>query len=231
MKLKINFKNPRLEKLQGFVFPLITLVIIVGLSVTIGKAMVARVFEIRDTINLLNTKNAILGTKKQTLNALNKDELTRGVKAATQAIPDEGPVLPAFVAIRSVALSKGLQVNNVRFSGSVDTSTNLKIINFTFDTQGTLQATIGFLRDIKNTAPLIRVQKVKFAVNENNVSGSITVHSMWEPLPETYGRVDDPIDVLGQAEKELLQKMTELTKATTNAPSTGAVGRKNPFSY
>ncbi|MDO8452531.1 MAG: hypothetical protein Q7S79_02145 [bacterium] len=229
---KFNFKNPKFEKLQGFLFPLVTLAIIVGLSVTVGKAMVNRVFEIRDTIAELNSKNTILVAKRQTLTNLNKDELTRGVKASTRAIPDEGPVLPAFVAIRAVATSKGLQVNNVRFSGSVDSSTNLKIINFSFDTQGTLQATIGFLRDIKNTAPLIRVQKVKFAVNENNVSGSITVHSMWEPLPETYGKVDDPIGALGQAEKELLAKMMELTTVTTNAPSTGAVGgRKNPFSY
>ena len=230
--LKFNLKDKRFDKLRGFVFPLLTLALIVGLSATVGKAMVLRVFEIRDTIAELGSKNTILGAKKQTLNSLNKDELARGVKATTQAIPDEGPVLPAFVAIRSVALSKGLQVNNVRFSGSVESSTNLKVINFSFDTQGTLQGTIGFLRDIKNTAPLIRVQKVRFAVNDNSVSGNIVVHSLWEPLPATYGRVDDPIDSLGQAEKELLAKMMELTTVTTNAPSTGAVGgRKNPFSY
>lgn len=231
-KSKLDLKSTQLEKLQSFVFPLMTLAIIVGLSATVGKSMVERLFEIRDNMKELTAKNGVLGEKKQILNGLNEGDLTAGVRASTLAIPQEGPVLPAFVAIRSVALTKGLSINNVRFSGSVETSSNLRVVNFTFDTRGTLEGTIGFLREIKTMAPLTRVQKVKFAVSEGTVTGSITVHSLWEPLPETFGKVDDPIDTIGAAEKELLTKMSELKTPTTNAPSTGTIGgRKNPFSF
>ena len=231
-KPKLDLKSAKFEKLQSFMFPLVTLAIIVGLSATVGKSMVDRLFEIRDNIKELTTKNGVLAEKKQILTGLNEGELNANVRAATLAIPQEGPVLPAFVAIRSVALSKGLSINNVRFSGSVETSSNLRVVNFTFDTRGSLEGTIGFLREIKNMAPLTRVQKVKFAVSEGTVTGNVTVHSLWEPLPETFGKVDDPIDPIGAAEKELLTKMAELKTPITNAPSTGTIGgRKNPFSF
>lgn len=228
---KFDMKNPKFEKFRSFVFPVVSLVIIVGLSVTVGKSMVNRVFEIRGSIKELTGKNEILTSKKKILNSLDKNELTQGVNSSTLALPKEEPVLPAFVAIRAVALSRGLSINGIRFSGSTDSATNLKVINFTFDTTGSLPSALAFLKDIKGTAPLIRVRKLKFAVNEGSVSGNVTVYSIWEPLPETFGKVDDPIDDLALAEKELLAKMAELKTPTTNAPSTGPRGKKNPFSF
>lgn len=228
----LNTKNTKLESLRSFLLPVATFIILVGLSATVGRTIVNLLLEAKDSIGELTAKNETLTAKKQILSSLDKEELVRNVQSSTRAFPNEGPILPAFVAIRSTALSKGIQLNNVRFSGSKDNVTNLQAVNFSFDTRGTLQASIDFLREIKKIAPLMRVQKVKFAVNQDSVSGSIVVSSLWEPLPETFGKVDDAISTIEAAEKELLSKMADLKSVTTSAPSSGPVGgRKNPFSF
>lgn len=218
---------------KNFTLPLITLLILLLLTVTLGRAIVGRLLGTRASIAQLQKEGELLVVKLDALSALGQDELARTSQSAVAAIPSESSTLFALAAIRELALSRGLDVSNLRVAEIPDLEKGgVKAVELNFDTQGGFFQTLGFLNDLGGSAPLMRVSKAKFSVSASSSLTKFTVVSAWGSLPKTVGKVTDPLQTLTSSEQEVLGRLTSLRRLSgVQTEAAPPQGRTNPFGF
>lgn len=218
---------------RNFTLPLITLLILLLLTATLGRAIVGRILGTRANILQLQKEGQLLAAKLDALSALSQDELARSSQNAVAALPSESSTLFALAAIRELALSRGLELSNLRVSEIADLEKGgVKAIELQFDTQAGFFQTLGFLNDLGGSAPIMRVSKAKFSVSAASSLTKFTVVSAWGSLPKTVGKVTDPLETLTSSEQEVLGRLTALRRLTgIQTEASPPQGRTNPFGF
>ncbi len=218
---------------KSFVLPALAFLILLLLTITLGRAIVGGIFATRANISQLKKEGKILSAKLDTLSSLNQDEMARASQNAIAAIPSESSTLFAVASLRELARARDLELGSLRVAEIADLEKGgVKAVELQFDTQGGFFQTLGLLNDLSGTAPLLRVSKAKFNVSGGSSSTKFTVISAWGSLPKTVGKITDPLETLTASEQELLGRLNNLRRLS-GAPTEASPpqGRTNPFAF
>lgn len=220
------------QKYKPFLLPVLTLVIIVILSLTLGKFLLGKVFETRTQISELQEKNKSLEAKEQLLSRSGSEGLKQQVSAAVAAIPSENSSLFLLSTIRALTNESGLQISDFGIREDQDVKQGSRLVQARLDLQGSIFSALSFLGAIQNSAPLVKVTSLNFTLSGVNILAKVTVVSSWSPLPSELSRVDSPIEGLSNPEQELLGKLSQLrmpriTEVLTSQPA----GKPDPFAF
>lgn len=219
-------------KYRPLIFPSLILIIVVFLTLTLGRFTFNQIIEARENIKQLEEKNKALENKKNILSSLNTGELDRDVKTTVLAVPADNPSIFALSAIRGLALENGLSVSTFKVTEREEGKGKGRSVELTFDTSGSIFSTMSFLKIIQSSAPLIKITNVQFTVTGGSSLTRVTAVTFWGSLPTQLGQVDTPVQGLNDSERELLRKLGELKQPEISevVPSqTG--GKENPFAF
>lgn len=224
----------RYAKYQPVIGPVIVLLVLLVLSLTLGNFLWGRLSTVRQELQAEKKRNAALSAKLDILEGLNQGQLESLLSSATAAIPSSDSTLFALSSIRQKAQDRAVSLANLRVIVREETSKKreAKSVEMRFDIQGGLVPTITFLNDLRNTAPLTKVSKIRLSVSGGSVLANVSLLSFWGPLPEKLGKVEDPIETLTGAEEELLTRLSELElPAGRQIVPAPPQGRENPFAF
>lgn len=221
------------HKYRPIVLPGLVLLVMLILTVTVGKAMVVKVLDSRTQIDELGRKNQALEAKKNILEEVGKTDLKGQVEAAVMAVPDDGSSLPALATLRGLAVKRNLGVVSARVNDkSTKANKGTNLADVIISLQGNLVDTLQFLNDVKKSSPLMKISTVDIALKESSASLNLVVSSVWGPLPKAVGGVDEPIEGLRTAEQEVVAKLKALERPTeARFNILGPQGRNNPFVF
>ena len=213
--------------------PLFVIVIVLTLSLTAGRVMFERITETKNNISGLEENNKLLEAKKDILSTLGQADLKGEAEAALNAVPGENSSLLSMSSIRGLAARRNLSILDARVedkSNKNEKSVNLVDINISI--QGNISNVVLFLNDIKKTAPLTKITQANISLRNNNANLSLTLTSIWSPLPTQLGKIEQPIEDLRSADRGIAAKLKELQKPTEASFNLLAPqGRDNPFVY
>lgn len=225
------------EQYRPVLGPALVLLVVLVLSLTLGRFLVGRLFETRQRITEVSGKNEILETKLSTLQGLSAGTLSQELEVAVRAIPSSDSTLFALATIRQLANERNLTINNLRVLATDPEGKKrpgqIRKVELRFDLQGGLAPTISFLDELRGSSPLAKVIKVRSTVSGASALTNLSVLSSWSPLPEDIGKVFSAVQTLSGEEQRLLSEMTGLRPPQGVEPVTPSApqGRENPFAF
>lgn len=217
--------------------PALVLSLVLLLSLTLGRFLVDRLLATREQIGKVGRQNELLEGKLVTLQSLNQGSLTQDFELAIQAIPSSDSTLFSLATIRQLTNDRSLTINNLRIIGT-DPGENKKVgemrkVELRFDIQGGLTPTVSFLDELRKSAPLMKVVRVRSTISGSAALTNLSILSSWSPLPETIGKVDDPLQTISQDEKNILSQLGQLRppQGVGLVIPAAPQGRENPFAF
>lgn len=221
------------RKYKPFVLPVLTFAVVVVLSSTLGKFLLEKIFEARSQITSLESQNRLLEAKQQLLSSFSDEEVKRQTGAVSLAVPSESPSIPLLSLVRTLANENAVVISDFRVEESQEAKKTARQVQASFSGQGSIFSIISFLRSVGDSVPLTKVSGIKFTVSGINIDAKLTVVSSWAPVPQELGKVENPIEGISSAEKELLGKLSGLKKPQIFVSSGGSepAGKPDPFSF
>jgi hypothetical protein len=219
-------------KYRAFILPVITVIVIVALSATVGNYLVNNIINTNSDLESLKIENAALTSKFQVLSSVDQSGLSSQVNNAVDAIPAKPSTLPALASLRSFAAQRSLDLSGFTVKDSNDLKSNARSIQIDISVTGNEENILGLLNDLKSASPLMKVSSVNLHNNESDSRATVTVLSYWGPLPTSLGKPNSPIEGLKNNEEEQLESLQGLKKPQTGTltPS-NPQGKENPFAF
>jgi hypothetical protein len=224
-------------KYRIFTLPVITFLIVITLSLTLGKYMVDSIFSTRDELTSLNQKKAVLQAKDNLLSTVDSNQLRAESKAAMLAVPSETPSLPALATIRTVASQRGINLTNFTVAEGGDNKQAIRTLKIDVTVYGNLTGVVGFINDLNGYAPLMKVSDANINISTGNLANArLTFVSAWAPLPQSLGKTDSPLDPIKTNEQQIIDQLNSLKTVGTSSVSVGSASesggvRSNPFEF
>ncbi len=221
-------------KYRQWLLPIVTVLVIIGLSATVGKYIVDNIISTKSDIDNLKTQNMALESKVQVLSGVDSNALSKEVASAVEAVPGESSTLPALATLRSFVQQRGLDLLSFNVLGQTNSKQGAgNSVEINLVLVGKREDIISLLNDLKTVAPLMRTTSASIVSTQDGaVRANVTVLSYWSPLPQTLGKADQPIETLKKNEQDQANALGELKKPESGAlvPS-NPQGKENPFTF
>lgn len=238
---KIEFNK---EKLKENLVPILVGGIIFLLSVTVFKNTVTNLLKLSSENKNLSEKLSVLSKKSQLLQSLDEIEISKQVKKLEEVFPSEKPILNLLTSLNQLAQEEevifgGLELKPGRIKKQkkssekteeavvVQETTGLQEFDISFEIEGELENITDFTSQLEKNAPLVRIEG--FSLSLDGPSANLEVRVFYQPFPESLGSIEEPVPVLTEKEKEILEEIADYRKIEAikaNAP----VGKENIFS-
>lgn len=198
-----------------FLLPVITIVIVVGLSAKFLLPKVGDIQKILLETQKINQELASLESKAGKLNELKNSSLTADFQQMEMLLPSEKNIMLIFstlgnlekrnnVTIERLSVKPGL-IDKGKVQADKKTKTGSEDLSFSFSVTGTQDSVNQFLEDLLATAPIFTVNKVNLAINSGIVDATIDVATYFQSLPETLGNINTPLSELSATQKKTLE--------------------------
>lgn len=221
-----------LARYKPFILPLVTFIVVVSLTATVGRFALNKIFETRDQIKELEGKNKLLEAKKVVLSGVNIEEIKKQVKTAVLAVPSENPSIFVLSSIRGQAQEGGLVISNFKVAEKEEAKKTARAVEVSFDLQGSIFSTLSFLKAVENSSPLTKLTNIKFTVSGAQALTKVTATTAWAPLPGELGKTESPLEPVTSAEQELLGKLAGLRQPSLGqVPLSPPAGKADPFAF
>lgn len=232
LTIRYRYSSPAVRAFAPFAIPAAVFLVVLVLSLTIGRTTVGSILDATRSIEELKKDASVLAAKKQLLSALDSEQLASDAQVVVLAVPDKEAMLPVLASIRSLAFEQNVQIAEIEASGSVESDKkDTKGATLTFQLEGQLPAVMSFLKKLQESAPLVRISKMKMAASGENISTDLDVLSFWSELPQTLppAKASD-FDPISEKEQEVLSQLKSLRQVSVDqlVPAFPE-GRKNPF--
>lgn len=211
-------------------------------TITIFRSTLTSIAKLRLENKRAEKRLSILERKRQLLQSLDKEEVSRRVKDLEKVFPSEKPALNLIASLSRLALD-----NNVVFSGielkpgRIDrpeqekrrldkgsiSSGKLHSFLISFNIEGGYDNIISFVNGLEKTAPLMRIDDVALA--SGGTIALLKVKVYYQSLPETLGPIDQEVPLLSQKEKVVLEEIADYQQPEV-VQLTAPVGKTNLFS-
>lgn len=236
----MNLPKLNLSILQGRYFLLpakykalgmltVTITLVVALSLTIGKAAFDQVMNLRNEIATLSQENQVLQSKSQVLSSVDQNELSRQAQSSLLAVPSDTPSLPTLLSLRTIAVRSGVVISDFKVSEKKEKGQD-KGIEIQISVGGSLPGVLGFLDEIKNYPPVMRVVNANISYTPTGSLARITIDSLYAPVPADLGKVQSPLEALKATDLEIVKEFEEFNQFTgTTVVPAASVGKTNPF--
>ncbi|OIP03394.1 hypothetical protein AUK18_02125 [Candidatus Beckwithbacteria bacterium CG2_30_44_31] len=168
-----------------------------------------------------------LEEKLQILEGIDKNLITDRVKKMEMVFPSDKPIVELLSSLSQLSAKHGLSFGGVSLSPGALTKTeekkaetDLSDLTFSFEVGGEFNSVLKFLRELENTAPLMKIDKVGLTIKTNPlfdiittmVAADIDVSAFYQPAPKSLGGISQPVKLLSRSEEAILSRLFNFTK-------------------
>lgn len=212
------------------------------LIVMLGTALVLGIIVFGPTLSNLHkvirvnkqqkTELNKLEKKLQILEGIDKNLITDRVKKMEMVFPSDKPIVELLSSLSQLSAKHGLSFGGVSLSPGALTDekkgkTDLSDLTFSFEVGGEFSSVLKFLRELENTAPLMKIDKVGLMIKTNPLLGiintvvtaNIDVSAFYQPAPKSLGGISQPVKLLSRSEEVILSRLFNFTKFQAVLPS------------
>ncbi len=223
--------------------PLVTAVFIFLGGVFILKPFIAKTIDLNDKLKDEKVKLSKLKKKLEVLENLNEEQLDENVKKVETILPSQKPVITVLNSLFNLANQQDVILGEISFSpGEIkqeETKEEKKKVNkegeqlaVNFNITGNLEDITDFLDKLELQTPLSRLEGFGLNVeNKQETTTALNLKVFYLPLPETLGKISDPLPVLNKKEQDVLAELEnfeDFTADETVVIETSG-GKSNPF--
>lgn len=182
-----------------------------------------------------------LEKKLQILEGIDKNLITDRVKKMEIVFPSDKPIVELLSSLSQLSAKHGLGFGGVSLSpGSLTEEkkgeTDLSDLTFGFEVSGEFNNVLKFLRELENTAPLMKIDKVGLTIKTNPlldnimITADIDVSAFYQPAPKSLGSISQPVKLLSRSEEAILSRLFNFTKFQAVLP-VAQTGKTNLFDF
>lgn len=206
------------------------LVIIVFLSIFVGRFAIGKILEVRDNIVTSQRNQAVLKQKLDVLTIVSSS-IGSSPNIVVGALPDKNPSLMTLSQLKLLSSQNSILVSDLKTSAATKDASGLSRVDITFDLQGSRPQIFSFVKSIGKIAPITHLAKFRLSESEGVAQANIVVSSYFAPLPTKLPAVNSQIQDLTTSDKTLITQVSQLTQPQfVEIPATGATGENtNPF--
>lgn len=181
-----------------------------------------------------------LERKSQLLQSLDEAEVSQRVIKLEEVFPSEKPVLNLIASLIELARENevafsGVELRPGRISqtersskgGSKEKEVKLQDFAISFNIEGVLINITSFITRLEKTAPLMKIETIGLSLEGPKASLGVRVY--YQSLPESLGTIDQPVPLLSQEEKSVLEEISDYRRAEV-IQATAPVGKEDLFS-
>jgi hypothetical protein len=238
---------PKLSNLpKYYIWPALTLALILGLSVLVVKPQIENIFKLRSQVVKQRERLKQLTEKASLLESTSKDELTKKVKKTEEVFPSEKPAIQvintisylsqqAEVVFSGVELSPGM-LSTPSAKAKKEKISKLPSIQAGFTVDGSKENVFKFFDSLEKATPIMRIEGLSLSLTEapdliDIMSGAIEVSVFYKQPPQSIGKVDSPLTLLTAEETAALTTIEGFVSLPQFAPNTQDLGKENLFEF
>lgn len=170
-----------------------------------------------------------LQTKLTALNALDETTLRQELTNVISAVPTDKSLPTMFSTVDGLAaqtnvsvMSMGIGGNTSLASGSAakltpqDKLIGAQTVPFSVTIQGTLPAIQQFIARAPQVRRLLRIRTFSITFPQDNrpISIALEMDAFYQPSPTSLGKTGTTVEILTDAEQEIITKVSQLPMAT-----------------
>lgn len=238
-----NFQDLISHKIKGyadFALPALALLLVLFIFPLQIIPSIKTIASLSGEINNAKERDVRMETKEKMLSSQDINRLTVMLEKVNRAIPSIKDIPSIFTNIgvtaqKSSVVIESMQINAGEISSG---SSNAKsTIEFQISLIGTLDRIRAFIGEINSTSRLFKIKSVvlrQTSRQDPNASFTATFdcYAYFQPLPESIGKIDEPISPLTPEEDKIANAFPEESIGTipSGALPNVPLGKSDPFS-
>jgi len=218
-----------LESLKIYLFPTLSLLVVLLLFNLVVKGKILEIFKTREEIKTRREKLSRLIEKQTALSAMDETSLKEEFLLSNEALPSKRDV-PGFLAqVERLALETGLVVEGVTLEGGeIATESGEREVKekqpsaqkesedrFTSKVavKGGVENIRDFTRLLLASRRIVEIKKVEMKAPFSQIAtpsamtATLTVEVFFKPLPETMGIAEAPLPQITQKERDVYEQV------------------------
>lgn len=210
--IKILFKKWRL-----FALPLITIILSVGLIITVILPRLTISLSLLDKIEERKNFLAGLTAKENDLNGLDENSLKKKVDFSLSALPGEKNFLKIVSTINKLSRDSQVYIESLEVSpGEVATEAAqtkaLEVDKLTFQIKvaGEQSNVKNFLFEVEEALPIFVIKTVKVNNTDRNSQAQLILESYFTKYPLSLGKVSAPLAKLSKEDDKLFEALEKM---------------------
>lgn len=204
-----------IKQIKLFLLPFATILIVVILT---GRFLLPKIGEFQETFSQNKQREDqlnLLQEKAQKLTQLKNSQLLTDFERLEAILPSEKKI-PFLISSISLLQSENnlLPEELVIRPGLLkdeNTKTGGESIDFSLSVSGPEEGVLNFLEKILITAPLMNIKGVSIVINDGIYKISSKVLTFYQSLPETLGKIDDPLKEISPSQKKTVETIASFT--------------------
>jgi len=206
-----------LKKWRLFILPLLTIILSIGLIVTVILPRFTISLSLLDKIE--ERKNFLSGltAKENDLNGLDENSLKEKVDFSLSALPEEKNFLKIVSTINKLARDSQVYIESLEVSpGEVATETaQLKApevdrLTFQVKVTGEQSNVENFLFEIEESLPIFVIRTVKINNSNRNSQAQLILENFFTKYPLSLGKVSAPLAKLSKEDDKLFETLKKM---------------------
>jgi hypothetical protein len=178
------------------------------------------------------TQEKSLGKKVSILKQVQKGILDQ-TNTSLVAMPEKNPGALVMRIVKVIAEENSITLGKVELKGQSNYGHGITSMSMSTGgrVSGGVLSLVNFVNSLSEMAPIIGVGDIKLSDTGDDLSFSLEIRVFWAELPEHLPSISESIDELTPKEKELLARLSTLTKPSfeTVFVPTDFQDRVNPF--
>lgn len=232
-----------LKQLKPYMIPAAVGLTILVISLTLFRTTLINLTKIKLERSQSQKYLAELTRKAQVLQSLDKQEIESRILKLEEVLPSEKPVLNLIALLIKLSSEEGVIFSGLTLNpGAVEeeekklpervkvdvpvAENKLEEIPIGFTIQGNIQAIISFIAKLEKTSPLMRIEGIGLSLSGPQASLNVKVY--YQPLPTTMGPITQPVPLLTEKEKGILNEIASYREAEF-IPLATQVGKEDLF--
>lgn len=227
-KLQISNTDQKNKLLSVLLLPVISVVVAIMLAIFVIVPQLFNYLKTRSTLDETYSHIAELESKSRVLESIPLDNYQSGFDIVLKALPVERDYIFAATQLQLIASSAGVKLSAINFLdlGSAE-AYQIKV-----DADGSLDAVKDFLKQIDNSARVMKVASISLSTDKDNLYRSnLSINAVLQPLVKRQP-IDQAAGQLSDQDQAMLANLSQTLGSVTTALSQSSAigsGRPDPF--
>ncbi len=230
----ILLRNKYYQKYKQYTVAALVVFFSLSLVLIVLIPQILQYFQTSDSVFEQNQRLQNLEKKAAALQQIDESVYKRDMDIVLTALPDDKDFPGALTQLLNLLRSSNLQLDDINFAGSSAVGSGLQEFDIKVDISGDTEGFKGFLSNIRNIPRVMTVNEIQASSPKDGtkIQASLGLQIYSQPLPNTLGKIEQPLPVLSQQDLELLNKVKSNVNsmpAVVTVTSGGVRGKTDPF--
>ncbi len=215
--------NKTLNKSLYLVLPVISILVVLAIAMIWVQPKIANILQTQTQIADEQSKQTMLDTKIETLDALSKSrtDLLAQLTDVNIALPTQKDIPALIIQLQRIAQESDVAIQGIQLTpgklvnDSAPTSKTGPDVAISLGIQGNYESLKTFLGKIVKGKRLINMEAISMSATAADNDGTLTVtlnmNTFYQPLPAKPGDETEEVPVLTKAERDVYENLKTYT--------------------